>query len=318
MQRKRILALLFVLLIASVASKAQMLVDREAEPANLESNQNCFDCHTKQIYTYENDWTGSIERKAMNPNFILDSSAFHRGVHRHFSCTDCHSPEYESFPHAAEARLEPMYSCLDCHGGDETYAQYHFELIEEEFSLSMHATRNDESFSCWMCHDPHSYNVMTRSEFKITEIVQTHNKACINCHDDPIRFQLISDSIRPDLAKVHSFIPKYSSHLKSVRCIECHTSQQDTMWVAHQILEKEMAVKKCVECHSTNTMLMASLYKYQNIEARQEGFFNAVILNDYYIIGANRNYVVNIFSIILFGLALLGIAIHVYLRIKNR
>ncbi|MBZ0243383.1 MAG: cytochrome c3 family protein, partial [Bacteroidales bacterium] len=164
----------------------------------------------------------------------------------------------------------------------------------------------------------HSYKVMTHSEFRITEIVQTHNVACISCHDDPIRFQLVSDTTRPDLAKVHSFIPNYKAHLKSVRCIECHTSQQDTLWVAHQILEKELAVKKCVECHSSNTMLMASLYKYQNLEARQDGFLNAVILNDSYVIGANRNYIFNIASIVLFGIALLGIAIHVYLRIKNR
>lgn len=146
MLRKRIQALLLLLLIIPGFATAQLLVDMEAEPAGLESNTTCFECHTNQIYTYENDWTGDIERKAMNPNFILDSAAFHQGVHRHFACTDCHSPEFESFPHPSEARLEPMYSCIDCHGGDETYAQYQFELIEEEFSKSVHATHNGEKF----------------------------------------------------------------------------------------------------------------------------------------------------------------------------
>lgn len=318
MLRKRIQALLLLLLIIPCFATAQLLVDMEAEPAGLESNTTCFECHTNQIYTYENDWTGDIERKAMNPNFILDSAAFHQGVHRHFACTDCHSPEFESFPHPSEARLEPMYSCIDCHGGDETYAQYQFELIEEEFSKSVHATHNGENFDCWMCHDPHAYKAMTRGDFKISEIVQNHNQTCISCHNDPIQFQLVTDSLRPDLALVHDFIPNYNLHLKSVRCIECHTSQQDTMWVAHQILEKEFAVKKCVDCHSSNTMLMASLYKYQNLEARQDGFLNAVILNNSYVIGANRNYIFNIISIVLFGFALLAIAIHVYFRFKNR
>ncbi len=222
--------------------------------AGLESNTTCFECHTNQIYTYENDWTGDIERKAMNPNFILDSAAFHQGVHRHFACTDCHSPEFESFPHPSEARLEPMYSCIDCHGGDETYAQYQFELIEEEFSKSVHATHNGENFDCWMCHDPHAYKAMTRGDFKISEIVQNHNQTCISCHNDPIQFQLVTDSLRPDLALVHDFIPNYNLHLKSVRCIECHTSQQDTMWVAHQNSGKTLLLKMCglsfVEYHA--------------------------------------------------------------------
>jgi hypothetical protein len=297
---------------------AQLLVDMEAPPSNAEMNQPCFDCHGHKVYSFENDFSGMVERKVMNPNYVLDTTAFYQGVHRHFACIDCHSPDYEMFPHQAELRLEMMYSCIDCHGGDETYAQYNFDLIEEEFYQSVHSTRYDETFNCWMCHDPHAYKAMTRGDFKISEIVQAHNQTCISCHDDPVQFQRITDSIKPDLALVHEFIPKYELHLKSVRCIECHTSQQDTMWVAHNIIEKEFAVKKCVECHSTNTMLMASLYKYQNIEARQNGFLNAVILNESYVIGANRNYYFNVISIVLFGLTLLGIAIHVFLRIKNR
>ncbi|MBU1368769.1 MAG: hypothetical protein KJ578_10855 [Bacteroidetes bacterium] len=318
MRTKSLSALLLFLLITSTAVFGQLLVDMEATPASVESNQQCFECHTRQIYSYENDWSGLVERKAMNPNYILDSAAFHQGVHRHFACTDCHSPEYESFPHAAEARLEPMYSCMDCHGGDETYEQYHFELIEEEFYKSVHSTRYDDSFDCWMCHDPHAYKAMTRGDFKISEIVQNHNKTCIDCHNDAVKFSILTDSVRPDLALVHEFIPNYNLHLKAVRCIECHTAQEDTMWVAHQILEKEFAVKKCVDCHSSNTMLMASLYKYQNLEARQDGFLNAIILNNSYVIGANRNYIFNIISIVLFGLALLAIAVHVFFRIKNR
>lgn len=317
---RNIFLLLFFVLSAFVhkQTSAQLMVDMESPPSNSEMNQTCFDCHGQKVYSFENDFSGMLERKVMNPNYVLDTGAFYQGVHRHFACIDCHSMDYEVFPHQSELRFEMMYSCMDCHGSDETYARYNFDQIEEEFFQSVHSSRHDESFNCWMCHDPHAYKAMTHGEFKISEIVNAHNQTCIDCHNDAAQFQRITDSIRPDLAEVHSFIPKYEAHLKSVRCIECHTSQQDTMWVAHNILEKDLAVKKCVECHSSNTMLMASLYKYQSIEARQSGFLNAVILNESYVIGANRNFYFNIISIILFGLAILGIAVHVFFRIKNR
>lgn len=310
--------LLIVLLLAGFLSKAQMLVDFESEPAAFESNQHCFSCHAERIYSYENDFTGRIERKAMNPNFIYNPDDFYKSVHRHFSCTDCHSPDYEVFPHQAELRLEEMYTCLDCHGGDPTYEQYQFEIIEEEFHKSVHSSRHDETFDCWMCHDPHSYRAMTRSNNKVSEIVQYHNSACASCHDNQDRFRLISDSIKMPLEQIHSFLPNYKLHFSAVRCIECHTSQKDTLWVAHNVLPKDMAVKNCVECHSANTMLMSSLYKYQNIEARRNlGTLNAVFLNESYVIGANRNVYLNIISIVIFGLTLLGIMIHIIFRIKK-
>lgn len=65
-------------------------------------------------------------------------------------------------------------------------------------------------------------------------------------------------------------------------------------------------------------MLMSSLYKYQNIESRKSrGTLNAVFLNEAYVIGANRNVYLNIFSLIIFGLTVLGILVHVFFRIKK-
>lgn len=316
MRNKSMLLIVFVLL--GYYNNAQMLVDFESEPAALESNQHCFNCHAQRIYSFENEFTGRLERKAMNPNFIYNPDDFYKGVHRHFSCTDCHSPDYETFPHQAELRLEEMYSCLDCHGGDPTYEQYKFELIEEEFHKSVHSSRHDETFDCWMCHDPHSYRAMTRSNNKVSEIVQYHNNVCASCHNNEDRFSLISDSLKLPLEQIHAFLPNSKLHFNAVRCIECHTSPMDTMWVAHNILPKDMAVKNCVECHSANTMLMSSLYKYQNIEARRNfGTLNAIFINDSYVIGANRNVYLNIISIVIFGLTLLGIMIHIIFRIKK-
>jgi hypothetical protein len=284
----------------------------------FEANKQCFDCHGQRFYSFENQNTGLIERKAMNPNYVYSQDAYYRGVHKNFACTDCHSPEYETWPHQAELRLEPMYTCLDCHGGDPTYEHLHFELLEEEFLKSVHAERIGDAFTCWKCHDPHSYKRMTTGEFRISEIVSYHNSTCMNCHSNNDHYQLFSDDIKPGLEKIHHFLPNFKLHFSAVRCIECHTSSADTLWVNHNILPKENAVKNCVECHSTSTILMASLYKYQNIEGRKErGFLNAVILNEAYVIGANRNEYLNLISIILFGLTLAGIIIHTIFRLMK-
>ncbi|MDA3942046.1 MAG: cytochrome c3 family protein [Bacteroidetes bacterium] len=319
MHNKLILLLVFCSLMSTQLS-ATTGVNMEDEPASLETNKLCFSCHANSIYQYENEFTGKIDRKAMNPNFIYNPDDFYRGVHRHFACTDCHSPDYESFPHASELRLEEMYQCIDCHGGDPTYAQFNFEAIEEEFHKSVHSTRHDESFNCWMCHNPHSYRTMTHGDNKIAEIVEYHNQTCISCHENnSVKFQRISDTIKPALEIIHEFLPNFELHFSAVRCIECHTGTKDTMWVAHNILPKENAVKKCVECHSNSTMLISKLYKYQNIEARKNrGTFNAVLLNEAYVIGANRNIYLNIISAILFGLTLIGVAVHVFFRIKKK
>ncbi len=29
--------------------------------------------------------------------------------------------------------MEQKYNCLDCHGGDEKFAKYHFEEIDSEY-----------------------------------------------------------------------------------------------------------------------------------------------------------------------------------------
>jgi hypothetical protein len=46
----------------------------------------------------------------------------------------------------------------------------------------------------------------------------------------------------------------------------------------------------------------------------KSGFLNAAILNDSYVIGANRNQFLNYGSLVIFGMVILGIAIHAVLR----
>ncbi|SHF58639.1 Cytochrome c3 [Mariniphaga anaerophila] len=298
-----------------------------------EQNQTCLKCHASQTYTLYNDWTEKEEKRLMNPFYILDTVQLAGGVHHAFNCIDCHSMDYETYPHDSELKLEPMMTCIDCHGGDPTYQDWQFDRIEEEFHKSVHYETHGDQFSCSKCHNQHYYRPTARNSNSIREIVNYSNEMCLSCHDNMTMYQLVSDSTKPKLVDVHSWLPNQELHFKRVRCIECHTEVQDSLMVSHNILKKELATRNCVECHSSNSILQASLYKYQNLKTRSEdgensqksilGLFtinrsNKNLSNTYYVIGASRvPYLNTIFAIIFFA-AVGGIAVHTILRILKK
>ena len=286
------------------------------EPEIFEQNEGCLKCHGHKTYYFYNDWIERDVKERMNPYFIIDSSLYYTSNHKTFVCIDCHSMDYETFPHAGELRMEEKYTCLDCHEGDEDYAEFHFERIDEEYQESVHSTKHSEDFTCWMCHNPHSYKINAREGLDIKEIIHYDNDICLSCHANLDKYQLISSLANPNILDTHEWLPNQALHFQSVRCIECHAEIQEDMLIAHNIKTKEDAVKICVECHSQNSLLMASLYKFQTQEKRNKyGFLNAaVFVSDSYIIGANRNIFLNIGSLIIFGMVIFGIAIHATLR----
>jgi hypothetical protein len=130
---------------------------------------------------------------------------------------------------------------------------------------------------------------------------------------------MLTDKVNPNILKKHEWLPNQALHFKNVRCIECHARTNDSILVAHNVQPKAKAVRRCVECHSTNSILMASLYKYKVQEGRNKaGFYNGVIMNEGYVIGANRNYYLGLISLIMFGCVALGITIHATFRIIKR
>jgi len=287
----------------------------EEIPENVIETQKCFHCHGDNFYYYYNDWVEREVRERMNPYFVIDSAQYYQSNHKSFVCTDCHSSDYENFPHDGLLRMEPKFTCLDCHGGDETYAQFHFETIEEEFQASVHSTLHSDDFTCWMCHNPHSYKISARNNKNINEVIMYDNSICLSCHADIDKYQLISKLTNPNVLVTHEWLPNQALHFSKVRCIECHTEVDKDILIAHKVQPKELAVRKCVECHSQNSLLMATLYKFESFEKRNSlGFFNATILGDHYIIGANRNYYLNVASLVIFGFVLMGIFIHAVLR----
>jgi predicted CXXCH cytochrome family protein len=279
-----------------------------------EDNNRCFKCHGQSKYSYTNETLGHEVRAMMFSERIIKKEDFYKANHKSFSCTDCHSTEYTTFPHPGELRMEAKLNCIDCHGGDETY---HFDAIAEEYQKSTHFKLEAEGFSCYSCHDPHTYKISVRNGQNLKESIKYDNAICLDCHSDFNKFELLSDREEINILKKHDWLPNQAAHMANVRCIECHTQINENLPVAHIIKPKAEAVKRCNECHSQNSMLMASLYKFESKEQRKDGFFNGIILNQSYVIGANRNEYLNLLSLVIFGGMLVVIAIHVFFRINK-
>lgn len=324
MIKKRSLPVLYVFLFSvclpSILMGQDSIPARTDKPVNQTENEKCLSCHAHTKFTFENTVTSQTVKHKMEPGNIINPDLFYNSNHRTFKCTDCHSEDFKVWPHSAEVRMEQKNSCIDCHGGDEQYAKFNFEKIEKEFSLSVHSTKHSQDFTCYMCHEPHSYKISARSDSITKNVIAYDNNICLSCHNNVDRYNLISDRPKPNIIDKHDWLPNQARHFQSVRCIECHARTNDSLLVAHNIQPKEKAVKLCVECHSKNSILLASLYNYNRskIIASSYGFENGAILNSSYVIGANRNEYLNIISLIILALVLGGILIHVTFRIITK
>ncbi|KJF41985.1 MULTISPECIES: cytochrome c3 family protein [Draconibacterium] len=280
------------------------------------ASHDCLKCHSQQTYSFHNDMMDTEEKRLMNPYLIIDTLRLRTGVHQNFDCTDCHSFDYTTYPHAASLKLEPMMTCLDCHGGDESFAKYEFDKIDEEVNKSIHRQGFGDNFTCSKCHDQHYYSTTARTSSSIVEIVENSNDMCLSCHNDMKRFSLVSGDLKSAVVDIHDWLPNQELHFKHVRCIECHTAVEDDLMVSHNILAKEDAVRRCAECHSANSLLKASLYKYQNLQERAEdGSALGVLSNENYVIGSHQIPILRTISLIIFFAAMAGIIIHVIFRI---
>jgi hypothetical protein len=328
MKVKRFLIILFLTQICntSVTSAGVFRFKRENQKTQdttsfvspyHEENERCLKCHGQGKYEYTNETLGKQVKALMCSERIVNRDEFYRSNHKSFSCTDCHSDQYSKFPHPGELRMEQKYNCIDCHGGDEKFAQYHFEEIDSEYVQSTHYKLEQDGFSCWKCHNPHTYRITVRNSENIKETILYDNSICLSCHSNFDRFQLLTDRKEISILKTHEWLPNQAVHFQNVRCIECHTKVNNDILVSHLIRPKAEAVRKCNECHSQNSILMATLYKFKSKEQRRTGFFNGIILNESYVIGANRNEYLNLISLVMFLAVLGGIGIHIILRIRK-
>ncbi len=319
-----LLAGLFGLLIntawAGLQQKDQPEDKGEKNSPFAKENEQCLKCHGEKFYTLTDTATGATKRANMCLDYRINRNDYYNSVHWNFSCLDCHSDEYNTFPHALKLRFADYWTCLDCHGYDEKFAQFKFEQIDEESQKSVHYTATKGDFSCWNCHNPHSYKLLSRSTENVSEVIVETNNICLNCHGNVEKFRLLSNKDLGNVIPKHDWLPNQELHFKAVRCIECHAEMNDSLRVSHDIMPADSAVRKCVQCHSSNSILMGTLYKYRAKKSRKEyGFINgAIINNNSYVIGANRSRILNVASILIFGLVLLAMAVHTIFRIVLR
>jgi hypothetical protein len=321
-----IIALAFAVIINSAIAKSQDELQDDTNDKGIENNvfaednENCLKCHGEKMYVLTDTLLGAEKKQSMCIDNRINRNEFYNSVHWSFACLDCHSDEYNTFPHALSLRFEEYWTCLDCHGYDDNFAQYQFEKIDEEYMKSVHYTATDGNFSCWECHDPHTYKLLTRNTENVSEVILESNNMCLKCHGNEEKFALLSTRELGDVIPKHDWLPNQNLHFQAVRCIECHSEINDSLLVSHNIMSSENAVKNCVDCHSSNSILMGTLYKYQAKESRSRfGFINgAIIKNDAYVIGANRSSWLNIASLIIFGLTLGAIIVHTIFRITTK
>jgi hypothetical protein len=285
---------------------------------NSETNEQCLKCHGQSKYAYENPETKKTVTKRMYSELIIKRNEFYISNHKGFKCTDCHSEDYNTFPHAGNLRMEAKASCIDCHGGDEKYAKFQFEKIDSNFMASVHSQKHSQDFTCWMCHNPHTYKINARTNDNLAETILYDNLICLSCHSDITKYELLTNKQKPNILLKHEWLPNQASHFTNVRCIECHAQNKDTLIVAHQIVPKNLAVKKCESCHAKNSILYASLFKYQVQEnIKRQGWFKGLFLRETATIGPDQNNTLNLITIVCFALTILAIAIHAVLRIQN-
>ena len=170
---------------------------------NAKENENCFKCHGQSKYSYENPESKKTVTKKMFAELVMNRDVFYVSNHREFKCTDCHSEDYGTFPHAGNLRMEAIANCIDCHGGDEKYAKFEFEKIDTAFLASVHSEKHNEDFTCWMCHDAHTYKINARTNEILKETITYDNMICLNCHGDLKNYQLLTDRAKPNILKKH-------------------------------------------------------------------------------------------------------------------
>lgn len=325
-KRPRFLPLLIIISITGGSSAFGIRFEKEviatADSVTYNSpfyqqNEQCFKCHGQNRYEYTNGNLGRNVKALMFSERIIKRTDFYQSNHKSFGCKDCHSDQYSTFPHPGELRMEQKYNCIDCHGGDEKYAQYHFEEIEKEYQESTHFRLEEEGFTCWKCHNPHSYKINIRNSENIKETILYDNNICLGCHSNFDHFQLLTNREEINIVRTHEWLPNQTVHFQNVRCIECHTKINNDILVSHLIQPKEKAVRLCNECHSQNSILMTTLYKFKSKEQRRSGFFNGIILNESYVIGANRNEFLNLVSIIILFIILGAMGVHIIFRMRD-
>ncbi|MBF0142202.1 MAG: cytochrome c3 family protein [Magnetococcales bacterium] len=266
------------------------------------SNQGCLRCHGMRTLSYQDRLTGKLV------SLFVDEAELVRSSHGGMACVRCHSRGFRQVPHTRTALAETL-SCLDCHEKNNRFNRDWFQMIERQFTQSVHYQAHAGEFNCFSCHDPHRFLWSAKSR-SVREVVAQDNAMCLSCHGPDGQLNQWSRRSFRTLDASHRWLPKAALHWRNVRCVECHTPGE-TIGVSHIILGAPSAERKCVACHSRDSLLLTKLYQHRVFEERQQaGFFNSVVLNDAYIIGMTRNRFLDWIGFLAVGGAVAGVSFH--------
>lgn len=242
-------------------------------------NADCLSCHSEQ-------GLAKPPRPGMDlallAKLLVDHPRFLASDHGKMACKDCHTEAYVPYPHQTNAKAR-IKGCEECH-------QEPAKTITPDFKASRHFKEHVGKFTCLSCHDSHTM----RKAAKLPSAqlaARQDNAQCRGCHDDDKRYgALKADSKRPEMEAVHAWLPEMALHLDHVRCMDCHTPVSDGT-LAHQVQGKDKAVRRCEACHAEDGELGRRLYKPALIDqpGERDGFANAALLREIYVIGGNRN-----------------------------
>lgn len=280
------------------------------EQSKLKVNQIqlCLDCHIKNP---QNEFSKAL----VDFDKSVHGSAIKKGDRYAPACTDCHGSHNLKKASDPDSKINPFKVtdvCGKCH-----------IAITQEYHSSIHGTEllkwNSDVPGCTYCHGEHGISPMAKVEERIISanrmnfntLVSNQMAFCVRCHTNDTLMEKYKLSV---LSKAHDWLPNLQKHWETVRCVDCHSSYEPPN-LSHNILPRELTVKKCEECHSKNSILMTKLYKHEKEQSRQKyGFINGTILSDAYVIGTTRNVYLDFISLTLFGIVLIFIGFHLLLR----
>lgn len=285
------------------------------------NNEECIRCHKSNTLSIIDEETGAIK------SFHVDIDEFNKSNHKDLKCSFCHTKGFDKWPH--NDSIAVTMNCVNCHDPNSVFLMNNPEIkskakdlksdkIFSEFKNSIHFQKHGDKFTCFSCHNPHSFSIEKDS---IRVKIKKNNAMCLKCHNSEHPSEVALKNISmPSLEISHNWLPNPSLHWQSVRCIDCHLSENGVMeHMSHEILAKEDAVKKCESCHSENSVLISKLYKHTHKESVQKnGFINGILLSDAYVIGSTRNAILDRLSLILLISVVAGIFTHSFFRWKTK
>jgi len=222
------------------AAKAVLLSGKQGATAQSTA---CLSCHGAPTPPK------AVTERGKTLNLHIDVAGYQHGTHANIPCTTCHTGTNgaESFLKPPHAVARPNNAtCLSCHNVGLSH-----EI--KAFGKSAHVAKLQDKVSCGSCHNPHA-QPKKPAQVAYMSLTAMYNAECLACHGNPAKLRELAGKAVPDAATAHAFLTKWSTHSRSVMCVECHTPVTDPD--DHVIGEKKTALRDCATCHTLGKSLI--------------------------------------------------------------